>query len=175
MERRAELNTRKLEEKERKRAEEREFEQEEDEASDQSSDFIVSDDDDEDRIDARDEPEAAGEMSKNILETGAALFAMPLDFAFFFRISCHFISDTPLFACQCSKGKEREVVFDVMAKCASPAPTTLTRHTQTPALHHHCHHHHIIMFSSRYFTEMSVGRRHKVRAAFFNESIPGVV
>ena len=87
MERRAELNTRKLEEKERKRAEEREFEQSgEDEASDQSSDFIVSDDDDEDRIDARDEPEAAGEMSKNILETGAALFTMPLDFAFFFRI-----------------------------------------------------------------------------------------
>jgi hypothetical protein len=87
LERRAELNTRKLEEKERKRAEEREFEQSgEDEASDNSSDFIVrSDDDDEDRIDAGDEPEAA-EMSKNILETGAALFEMPLDFAFFFRI-----------------------------------------------------------------------------------------
>ncbi len=86
MERRAELNTRKLEEKERKRAE-RELEQSgEDEASDNSSDFIVrSDDDDEDRIDAGDEPEAA-EMSKNILETGAALFEMPLDFAFFFRI-----------------------------------------------------------------------------------------
>ena len=85
MERRAELNTRKLEEKERKRAEEREFEQSwEDEASDNSSDFIVrSDGDDEDRIDKL---EAAGEMSKNILETGAALFTMPLDFAFFFRI-----------------------------------------------------------------------------------------
>ena len=85
LERRAELNTRKLEEKERKRAEEREFEQSgEDEASDNSSDFIVrSDNDDEDRIDKL---EAAGEMSKNILETGAALFEMPLDFAFFFRI-----------------------------------------------------------------------------------------
>lgn len=87
LERRAEINTRKLEEKERKRAEERELEQSgEDDASDESSDFIVSDEDPEDRTDAMDEPEAAGEMSRNILETGAALLAIILHFAFFFRI-----------------------------------------------------------------------------------------
>jgi hypothetical protein len=28
----------------------------------------------------------------------------------------NFSTDTPLFSCQCSKGKEREVICDVMAK-----------------------------------------------------------
>jgi hypothetical protein len=74
VERRAEAATRKFEEKERRRAEEREVRStREDDGSDddESDDFIVSDDDDDGRLDMGDEPVAAGEMSKNILESGA--------------------------------------------------------------------------------------------------------
>jgi hypothetical protein len=67
-ERRAEINTRKLEEKERRRAEEKD---DGSEGEDDSDDFIVSDDlSHEDGYEAGDEPVAADEMSKNIFETG---------------------------------------------------------------------------------------------------------
>ena len=72
-ERRAEINTRKLEEKERRRAEEKELQPSgDDDGSEDSDDFIVSDDSHEDGYDAGDEPVAADEMSKNIFETGEA-------------------------------------------------------------------------------------------------------
>jgi hypothetical protein len=74
VERRAEIATRKLEEKERRRAEERELRlagrDDGSEASEESDDFIVSDDSEYGRREMGDEPEAAGEMSKNIFETG---------------------------------------------------------------------------------------------------------
>jgi hypothetical protein len=74
VERRAQIATERLEEKERRRAEERELrlagKDDGSEASDESDDFIVSDDDDEERREMGDEPEAASEMSKNVFETG---------------------------------------------------------------------------------------------------------
>ena len=73
-ERRAEINTRKLEEKERRRAEEKELQPSGDD------DYVT------------------------------------------IRL---FSADTPLFSCQCSKGKEREVVCDVMAKCGCTHPNKI--------------------------------------------------
>ena len=81
---------------ERRAEAERADEEERSEHSDSSEgSFIVGGDDY--KLRTGDEPVAADEMSKNIFET-----------------------DTPLFSCQCSKGKEREVVCDIMAKYASP-------------------------------------------------------
>ena len=54
-------------------------------------------------------------MSKNIFETGSCACALSRAFTHNITLPCP--TDTPLFSCQCSKGKEREVICDVMAKC----------------------------------------------------------
>jgi hypothetical protein len=152
IERRAEIATQKFEEKERRRAEERELKlvgrDDGSEGSDDSDDFIVSDESEEGRGEMGDEPEAAEmrnekmtEMSKNIFETGMCcarlsfcrMLVRPMSLVL--RMS-HCDSDTPLFACQCSKGKERGVVCDVMAKCPPPPPcAAFPNPTHPPDLH----------------------------------------
>jgi hypothetical protein len=73
IEARAEIATRKLEEKERRRAQERELRlagmDDGSEESDESDGFIERDEDDE-NFEMGDEPEPAVEMIKNIFETG---------------------------------------------------------------------------------------------------------
>ena len=129
VERRAEIATRKLEEKERRRAEERELRlagrDDGSEASEESDDFIVSDDSEYGRREMGDEPEAAGEMSKNIFETGVCCARPSLCAMLRVVRMSHCVPDTPLFACQCSKGKEREVICDVMAKCVLSLSSSL--------------------------------------------------
>ena len=63
-------------------------------------------------------------MSQAIFDSGDACVSI-FDFVPAFIHACTHAphsppADTPLFSCQCARGKEREVICDVMAKCVQP-------------------------------------------------------